>query len=501
MVNFASIVSGAVAASSLLGMAAAHPGEHHDMSHIKRQIDARQMRAAAAKRSLSKCQNSLKHRDLMARSMARRANVMNELRQKRGIQVNSKKFRRDLATLQEFEAVNHNMTGQYDYTSDTSAATIFAANTSCILAPEVTDGPYYVLGEYVRKDVKEDEPGVDMYLEVQYIDVETCEPVQGLFVDIWNCNATGTYSGVESGQGGLDSTFLRGIQETDEDGVVAYETIFPGHYDGRATHTHLLTKSNATLRDNSTTSGGAVTHIGQLFYPEDLITEVEATSPYNTNTVERTTNDEDMWSIVQAEDDYDPIPQFIYLGDSVSDGLLAWIQIGVNSSADYSGDDYYSVAATYYESGGVANAGGIGGGEGPGGNGTGNGTMPTGVIPSGAVPTDLATAGATETATETATTETATSEAATSTADAVAPVPTGVPSGAPPSGMPSGVRPSGGAQPSGRPSSGQQGQQGQQGQNVQQQSGNKNQKQGQAPAGGNVSSKFATSALPTPRPY
>ena len=86
------------------------------------------------------------------------------------------------------------MTGSVDFTPNTDASTIFAANTSCILAPEVTAGPYYVLGEYVRKDVKEGQAGIDMYLEVQYIDIETCEPVQGLYVDVWNCNATGVYS-------------------------------------------------------------------------------------------------------------------------------------------------------------------------------------------------------------------------------------------------------------------------------------------------------------------
>jgi hypothetical protein len=63
----------------------AHPGEKHDLVQVKRQIDARGLRAAAAKRSLSSCQNSLQHRDLMQRSMARRAYALNELREKRGI--------------------------------------------------------------------------------------------------------------------------------------------------------------------------------------------------------------------------------------------------------------------------------------------------------------------------------------------------------------------------------------------------------------------------------
>ena len=393
MVKFTSILSGAVAASSLIGGAVAHPGEKHDMAHVKRQIDVRQLRAAAAKRSLDSCQDSLEHRSLMQRSHARRSEALSALRQKRGINANSKKFRRDLATLQEFEAINHNQTGVLDYSPNTDVSTIFAANTSCILAPEVTDGPYYVNGELIRKDVKEDQVGIDLYLEVQYVDVTTCQPVPELFVDVWNCNATGYYSGVESGQGGLNTTFLRGIQETDEDGVVAFETIFPGHYDGRAIHTHLLTKSNVTVRENQTTQDGAVTHIGQLFWPEELRSAVEATSPYSENTQAITSNDDDMWSIVQAADDYDPFPQFVYVGDDISDGLFAWIQIGVNATADYTDDEYYNVAATYQAGGGVANAdSSFGGGD--GGNGTmgGNGTLPSGSLPSGAAPSSTVSA-------------------------------------------------------------------------------------------------------------
>lgn len=266
---------------------------------------------------------------------------------------------------------------------------------------------------------------------------------------------------------------------------MTFETIFPGHYEGRATHTHLLTKSNVTLRENATTEGGAVTHIGQVFWPEDLITDVETLEPYNTNTVERTTNDEDMWSIVQAEDDYDPFPEFVYLGDSVSDGLMAWIQIGINASADHSDDDYYAVAATYYEGGGVANAdsGFVGGG---GGNGT-NGTMPT-----GAIPTDLSTGAATEAA---ASTEIATSSVLSSSALSAPAIPSdlpsGLPSGAPRgSGAPAGPRPSGAAQPSG-------GFGGERGNNAA--TGKKQQKQGQPPTGGPAPSGFSTSALPTPR--
>ncbi|KAM0277378.1 hypothetical protein ACHAQH_005818 [Verticillium albo-atrum] len=120
-------------------------------------------------------------------------------------------------------------------------------------APEITDGPYYIVGEYLRSNTIESEwcEGVPVLLEVQYVDVATCNPMPTVAVDIWNCNATGIYSGISTSGNyaadGLNSTHLRGVQLTDHNGVVQLETIFPGHYEGRATHTHLLSHANATV--------------------------------------------------------------------------------------------------------------------------------------------------------------------------------------------------------------------------------------------------------------
>jgi len=93
---------------------------------------------------------------------------------------------------------------------------------------------------------------------------------------------------------GWNSTYLRGIQPTDKDGVVVFDTIFPSNYSGRATHTHLLVHSNATLLPNGTllVNTGSITHNGQLFFNEKLRSAVEAASPYNTNTIEVTSNAE-----------------------------------------------------------------------------------------------------------------------------------------------------------------------------------------------------------------
>jgi hypothetical protein len=123
---------------------------------------------------------------------------------------------------------------------------------------------------------------------------------------------------------------------------------------------------------------GAVTHIGQLFWPEALRSAVEATEPYTSNTQPVTSNDDDMWSIVQVGTDYDPYPEFVYVGEDVSDGLFAWIQIGINTTANYTDNSYYNIAAYWGEDGGYANSASTfsTGGDGAG-NDTANGTAPT----------------------------------------------------------------------------------------------------------------------------
>ncbi|GME37095.1 GPI anchored cell wall protein [Neofusicoccum parvum] len=375
----------AVAAVAAASLVVAHPGEHHDHNKVKREIVARDALAARSGNSLSKCAGSLKARALHERAVARRAATAERLRKERGI-TSKVKHRRDLAALQEFETVNHNMTG-VDHPSF-MPSTYFTGNTSCILTPENTIGPYYVTGEYIRRDVTEGQEGVPLHLDLQFIDVNTCEPVPGLFIDIWAANATGVYSGIDvsNGQGGLNSTFLRGVQPSDSEGVAQFDTIFPGHYEGRATHEHVVAHVNASAAVNGTMIGGQVAHIGQLFFDETLRTAVEATYPYSTNTEEPVTNDDDMWAPYQADNSYDPFPEFIYLNsEDITGGLLAWISIGIDPTVDR--DSNATAAAYLAADGGHSTGNTVGGGGGDGGNGTApSGAMPSGAAPSGTPP-------------------------------------------------------------------------------------------------------------------
>lgn len=69
----------------------------------------------------------------------------------------------------------------------------------------------------------------------------------------------------------------------------------------------------------------------------------------------------------------DPVLEYVYLGDDVSDGLMLWGAVGIDTSASYT----ISPAATLTEEGGVANANAMGGMGGSGGPPDGSG-MPSG---------------------------------------------------------------------------------------------------------------------------
>lgn len=83
MVRISSFAAAAVA--SFATLSAAHPGEHHDAAQVKRELMERTALADRSASSLIKCADTLKARQLASRAVARRAAKAEELRKKRGI--------------------------------------------------------------------------------------------------------------------------------------------------------------------------------------------------------------------------------------------------------------------------------------------------------------------------------------------------------------------------------------------------------------------------------
>lgn len=138
-------------------------------------------------------------------------------------------------------------------------ATVETTPSACVLAAEMTEGPFYLPLDLVRKDITEGTPGVPLQLRIAVQDVSACAPLADAAVDIWHCDAQGYYSGVTGEPGGGASaeenagaeagTFLRGIQTTDGDGIAEFTTIYPGWYPGRTVHTHMKVHGRRHPRD------------------------------------------------------------------------------------------------------------------------------------------------------------------------------------------------------------------------------------------------------------
>ena len=128
---------------------------------------------------------------------------------------------------------------------------------------ETTEGPYYFDAGKLRRDITEGHEGVPVTVHFTVLN-PSGQPWPGARVDIWHCNAQGVYSGY-AGQGDgratgtKGQTFLRGTQLSDAQGVVAFDSIYPGWYHGRTTHIHF-----------KVFNGSQVVLTSQFFLPDTL---------------------------------------------------------------------------------------------------------------------------------------------------------------------------------------------------------------------------------------
>jgi protocatechuate 3,4-dioxygenase beta subunit len=145
------------------------------------------------------------------------------------------------------------------------------AVTSCVLAATATAGPCTEAADQVRKDVSEGYSGLPMRLALRVVDA-SCNPVAGASVKIWHTQLTGSYSGDTPNAGmcledQADSAkhYFRGLQTTDADGRVDFDSCFPGWYRGRAIHIHYTVSRNGK------------SYTSQLVFEQALIDEIFTT--------------------------------------------------------------------------------------------------------------------------------------------------------------------------------------------------------------------------------
>lgn len=172
---------------------------------------------------------------------------------------------------------------------------LFEDEGSCTLTVEdrLCEGPFLIEEEellddetMVRSDIREGHRGCTFRLYMRLLEAETCEPISNAEVYVWHCDADGYYSGFGDQNpdvpwmpppGGVKivnaERFCRGIQRSDDEGVVAFTSVYPGWYAGRPIHVHVMARLNQEESRLITT---------QLYFPRAFTDEVHANeAPYN----------------------------------------------------------------------------------------------------------------------------------------------------------------------------------------------------------------------------
>jgi protocatechuate 3,4-dioxygenase beta subunit len=150
-------------------------------------------------------------------------------------------------------------------TSTTTSTT--STNAACAVTPTETIGPYPSLVDLFRSDIREGKNGALLTLTIRVVNAASgCTGVPNANVEIWHVDAAGDYSqyGTQTTQ-----TFLRGIQTTNTSGEVTFTTIYPGWYQGRATHIHV-----------EVTMNGRSVKATQIAFPESINNTVHTNGAY-----------------------------------------------------------------------------------------------------------------------------------------------------------------------------------------------------------------------------
>jgi protocatechuate 3,4-dioxygenase beta subunit len=174
-----------------------------------------------------------------------------------------------------------------------SPATAGAAAAECgDVIPEESAGPFPGDGSngpnvltrsgIVRGDIRTSfgagsrtAEGVPLRIELTVLDNGSgCAPFAGAAVYLWHCDIDGKYSMYSSGV--TEENYLRGVQEADSSGKLAFTSVFPAAYAGRWPHVHFEVYPSLA---EATKAGTKIT-TSQLALPEQVCKTVYGTTGY-----------------------------------------------------------------------------------------------------------------------------------------------------------------------------------------------------------------------------
>lgn len=212
----------------------------------------------------------------------------------------------------------------------------------CVVRPELTVGPYFLDNQLERSDIRDGRPGTQLRLTflVSQISGGQCKPLEGAIVDVWHCDAAGSYSGFNDARERFNTVgqkFLRGYQKTPSNGAAQFTTIYPGWYRGRTVHIHFKIRAPWAQGTRVTEPGTQYEFTSQLFFDDSLSDKVFATAPYNAKGNRRTRNRDD--GIFRQAGDSLVLDAGSLYRDGIFDGYLTNFEIGLDLSDTRAGSE------------------------------------------------------------------------------------------------------------------------------------------------------------------
>jgi len=198
----------------------------------------------------------------------------------------------------------------------------------CTATPSETEGPFptHHPAELLAENIISGRNGIPLAIKIGVYNInDQCAGLQDAIVDIWHCDSKGEYSeyggkdehGQHQGPGDrrmppqrpapgapdddhrpppppgaggsmqaadhVKEHYLRGRQRTNINGIVSFNSIYPGWYVSRAPHIHLHIYH----------SSGRSLLITQIAFPEEISKDVYASGVYASHGQPETTNSSD----------------------------------------------------------------------------------------------------------------------------------------------------------------------------------------------------------------
>ena len=225
-----------------------------------------------------------------------------------------------------------------------SSGTVTASDGStCAVIPEETGGPYpgdgtnsnasgvanaLIMAGIVRSDIRASingatgvALGTPLTIKLKLVNVKSsCATLAGATVYLWHCDRDGRYSMYSSAI--TAENYLRGVQQADSDGIVTFQTIFPGCYDGRMPHVHF--EVYPTLA--SATSASNRIKTSQFGFPSATLTEAYTATGYSASVT-------NLARISYATDNVfsdGTTLQIVSVTGNVTQGYVATLTVGVS---------------------------------------------------------------------------------------------------------------------------------------------------------------------------